>query len=209
MTAVLERPSASSARRRRAPPIEATMTRSLPASDGPVQDASGPCAEARRLSDERCELAGRARAQAVAAEAALRAAQRAYDGHELAASAAASTADTRAVRLAKDEAQERFHAARTSAGTDEALEAAARDWLQDINRINSEAREAAATMARETRGSPDDRCGPGAFVTGCGRRPDRSGDRGGGLPGGPRGGRDVRASRSRRQRRGPVADEPI
>jgi len=146
MTAVLERPSARGETSGAADPgHEAT----LPASDGPPQDPSGPCTEARRLSDERCELAGRARAQAGAAEGGLRAAQRAYDGHELAASAAASTADARAARLAKDEAQQRFHAARTSAGTDEALEAAARDWLQDINRINGEAREAAATWARE------------------------------------------------------------
>ena len=96
MTAVLERPSASGETSPGAadPGHEAT----LPASDGPVQDASGACTEARRLSDERCELASRARAQAVAAEVALRAAQRAYDGHELAASAAALTADVRASR---------------------------------------------------------------------------------------------------------------
>ncbi len=124
VTAVLERPSASG----ETSPGAADRDRETgpPASDGPVQDASGPCAEARRLSDERCELASRARAQAVAAEAA------------------------RAIRAD--------------------LERSSLD--ADVARIGG-------------------------------------GDRRGGLPGGPRGGRDVRASRSRRQRRGPVADELI
>jgi hypothetical protein len=111
--------------------------------------ASGPCAESRRLADERCELASRARAQAGLAEEAHRAAQRAYDQHEAAADAASATADPRSVRRAKDEAQARFRAGRAGATTSEAVEAAARDWLLEINAINGEAREAAMTLSRE------------------------------------------------------------
>ncbi len=110
---------------------------------------SGPCAESRRLADERCELAARARAQAGLAEEAHRAAQRAYDQHEAAADAAAAAADPRAVRRAKDEAQARFRAGRAGATTSEGIEAAARDWLLEINAINGEAREAALTLGRE------------------------------------------------------------
>jgi hypothetical protein len=73
--------------------------------------ATERCAEERRLADERCELATRARTQADAAEDALRLAQRTYDGHEAAALAARSTADPRAVHAAKEAAQGGFRAA--------------------------------------------------------------------------------------------------
>jgi hypothetical protein len=110
---------------------------------------TGPCAESRRLADERCELASRARAQAAAADEAHRAAQRAYDEHEAAAETAAAAADPRAVRRAKDDAQARFRAGRAGARTSEEVEAAARTWLLEINAINAEAREAATTLSRE------------------------------------------------------------
>ncbi len=111
--------------------------------------ATERCAEERRLADERCELATRARTQADAAEDALRLAQRTYDGHEAAALAARSTADPRAVHAAKEAAQGGFRAAVAAATTPEELEAAARDWLTEINRINNEARDATVTAARE------------------------------------------------------------
>ena len=110
---------------------------------------TGPCAESRRLADERCELAVRARAQAAAADEAHRAAQRAYDEHEAAAEAAAAATDPRAVRRAKDDAQARFRTGRASATNSEEVEAAARAWLLDINTINAESREAAARLSRE------------------------------------------------------------
>lgn len=117
----------------------------------PVDGAapSGPCEDARRLADERCQLADRARAQAVAAEETHRAAQRSYDDHEARADQAAVTADPRAIRHAKDEAQARFRSRRGAALTTEEVEAAARDWLAEINRINAESRDAAATLTRE------------------------------------------------------------
>ena len=111
--------------------------------------ATGPCAEARRLADERCELAVRVRAQAVAAEDRHRAAQRAYEEHETAAETAAAAGDPRAVRRAKDDAQAKFRDGHATAMTSDEVEAAARAWLLEINAINAEAREASAILTRE------------------------------------------------------------
>ncbi len=135
----------------------AVLDRTLPQrspggrSDAPSSDtaATDRCAEERRLADERCELATRARAQAVAATDALRLAQRSYDEHEAAAVTAAWRADPRAVHEAKDGAQGGFRSAVATATSSDQLEAAARDWLTEINRINTEAREATTTAARE------------------------------------------------------------
>ena len=110
---------------------------------------AGSCDDERRLADERCELATRARAQATRAEEAIRAAQRAYDEHEARADEAAAAIDPRAVRGAKDEAQARFRAGRGGATTTEGVEAAARVWLVEINQINADARDATATMTHE------------------------------------------------------------
>ncbi len=120
-----------------------------PADHASDDDPIGPCAAPRRLAVERCELASRARERAAAAEAAHRAAQRAYDEHEQTAAAAADQADARAVRRAKDEAQARFRAGHAAATLTEEVEAAARAWLLEINAINNDAREAAAILARE------------------------------------------------------------
>jgi hypothetical protein len=107
------------------------------------------CADERRAVDERCGLAERIRESADVAAEALRDAQRAYDRHVGLADEAAAIADPRAQRAAKDAAQRTFRAARAAAGSRDAVEAAARTWLQDINRINAEAREANVTLARE------------------------------------------------------------
>ncbi len=111
--------------------------------------ATERCAEERRLATERCELATRARAQADAAADALRVAQRSYDAHEAAALEAASRSDPRAIHAAKEAAQGGFRAAVSNATDPDALEAAARDWLTEINRINNDAREAAVVATRE------------------------------------------------------------
>lgn len=124
-----------------------------PAAQGP--GAAGPCGDARRLADERCELATRARAQAVEAEEALRAAQRAYDDHERALAEATAAADPRAVRDRKDQAQARFRAARSVARTQEAIEAAAREWLHEINRINGSSADASSLLQRARAAAPD------------------------------------------------------
>jgi hypothetical protein len=110
---------------------------------------SGPCAEERRLADERCELATRAQARGAAAADALRRAQRAYDTHTAAATAAAEAANPRAVRSLKEGAQRDFRAASRAASSPDAVEAAARRWLQEINRINREGAAASLTADRE------------------------------------------------------------
>jgi hypothetical protein len=127
------------------------------ATDAPAapEAPSGPCGDARRIADERCELATRARAQATAAEEAHRAAQRAYDDHETAMSEAAATADARAVREAKDQAQARFRAGRAGARTAEDIEKAAREWLHEINRINAQTGDAAAILQRAQAAAPE------------------------------------------------------
>lgn len=117
--------------------------------------ADGPCADLRRVADERCELATRSRAQAGTAEEALRTAQRAYDEHEVRVAAGQAAADPRSIRAAKDAAQERFRQGRSAAATTDAVEAAARTWLQDVNAINAEAREANAALARERLAAQD------------------------------------------------------
>jgi len=121
-----------------------------PAAPAADPGSTGPCAEARRLADERCEVAGRARLTAGEAQDTLRTAQRTYDDLIARSEAAAREADPRTVRAAKEAAQHAFRVARASAGTDEAVEAAARDWLLEINRINTTSREAAATVGRDT-----------------------------------------------------------
>ena len=121
----------------------------MTAARDPAPAAPERCAEERRRADERCELATRARAQADAAVAALRSAQRAYDEHEAAAVTASWRADPRAIHEAKDTAQAAFRAAVGASTDSDALETAARDWLNEINRINIEARDAAAKAAAE------------------------------------------------------------
>ena len=121
-----------------------------PASGGDAAAAGAdPCADARHTVDERCALAGRMRQTAGQAADALRDAQRSLDEHVAQAAAAEAIAESRAQRAAKDEAQSTFRTERSRAGSRESVEQAARDWLQEINRINAAAREAAATLVRE------------------------------------------------------------
>ena len=122
-----------------------------PESTSPTIDATATerCTEERRLANERCELATVARARADRAADTLRAAQRAYDAHQAAATGATTRADPLAIRDAKDGAQDGFRAAVTAATSPDELEAAARNWLNEINRINTEAREATVSIARE------------------------------------------------------------
>ncbi len=109
--------------------------------------ADGPCADERRVAEERCAVAVRARDGAAAAADSLRRAQRTYDDHVARAEAAAAAADPRAVRQAKELAQHQFREARNDARTRDDVEAGARAWLAEINRINHDTRE--ATLARD------------------------------------------------------------
>ena len=112
-------------------------------------DLTGPCGEVRQAANERCELAVRARAGVGVADETLRSAQRAYDLHMAKAEAALSETDPAMVRSRKEGAQAAFRDARNRAGSPEAVEAAARDWLGEINRINTVVREASGVAERE------------------------------------------------------------
>ncbi|MFL5775906.1 MAG: hypothetical protein ACJ76W_06490 [Chloroflexota bacterium] len=111
--------------------------------------AGAPCADERRVSDERCAVAALAREGAATAAETLRRAQRSYDDLVSRAEEAAAAADPRAVRSAKEEAQRRFRDARTGAGTRDDVETGAREWLAEINRINHDTREAALAAERD------------------------------------------------------------
>lgn len=129
------------------------------ASAGSIGDPSDACATERRVAAERCGFAVGARSRASDAAEALRAAQRTYDAHIRAADAAASTADPQAVRREKEAAQARFRAAYNGSKSTGDAEAAARDWLVEINDINNTARTEAVTAKRE-------RAAAGAIGTG-------------------------------------------
>lgn len=141
----------------------ATMSRPEAASDGggkgETQTAAsvetnrgdtiaGACDEPRRIADERCQVATRAREGASAAIEALRSTQHAYDEHIKEAETHAATADPRAVREAKEAAQQAFREARSGRQTRDDVETAARDWLTEINRINLATRQASALAER-------------------------------------------------------------
>ncbi len=108
-----------------------------------------PCAAQRAAVDEANAHAARMAPVAEAAQVRLREARRAYDEHAGRRDRAASAADPRAIRAAKDDAQAQFRRSRLAARDRAALEAAASAWLREINRINARTREAAIVMTRE------------------------------------------------------------
>lgn len=118
---------------------------------GPESAAPGldPCAEERRIADERCALADRLREAAQVAADRAKEAQRIYDEHIGRSERAAAVADPRAVRIAKEAAWTDFRQGNAQALSREAVEAAARDWLQEIDRIGRTAQEAELEVARE------------------------------------------------------------
>ena len=116
---------------------------------------AGACDEPRRIADERCQVATRAREGASAAVEALRSTQHAYDEHIKEAETHAATADPRAVREAKEAAQQAFREARSGRQTRDDVETAARDWLTEINRINLATRQASALAERHRLASVD------------------------------------------------------
>jgi hypothetical protein len=120
-----------------------------PGAAAPAAGGDDQCADVARVAEERCNVATLAKSQAEAAQEALRAAQRAYDDHLTRAEQASVAADPRAIRVAKEAAQHAFREARAGANTPEAVEAAARDWLTEINRINKAARDATVVIQRE------------------------------------------------------------
>ncbi len=139
--ATMARPEASSAGGGQARPAEPTVA------DRP-DSIAGACDEPRRIADERCQVATRAREGADAALETLRSSQHAYDEHANEAEAQAATSDPRAVRTAKEAAQQAFREARSTGRTRDDIETAARDWLTEINRINLATRDASSLAER-------------------------------------------------------------
>lgn len=139
-----------------APTAAASVDPATPtAGPGGGPDLADGCFEERRIADERCAVSTRAREGAREAVEALRAAQRAYDDHVGRAEEEATAADPRTVRSAKEAAQQAFRVARAAATTREAIEAAARDWLTEINRINHATREAGVQAERHRAAAAD------------------------------------------------------
>jgi hypothetical protein len=137
------------------PDVRASTEPASPSDPGGGQDLDDGCLEARRIAEERCAVSTRAREGAREAVDALRAAQRAYDDHVGRAEEEAAAADPRTVRSAKEAAQQAFRVARAAAATREAVEAAARDWLTEINRINHATREAGIQAERHRAAAAD------------------------------------------------------
>ena len=165
-------------RRRRAGGATAARQRPREAASGgrglgSAGDPVDACAAERRVAAERCGLAVGARVRATEAADLLRAAQRTYDDHITAADAAAAIADARAVRREKEAAQSRFRAAYNGSKSTEEAEAAARDWLVDINEVNTAARTAAVTAKREKAAATTIGDAARAPDARGGRRPDR------------------------------------
>ena len=106
-------------------------------------DAGATCATERHLVRERCALADAAREQSRRAAEALREAQRAYDELRERVEQAQSQSDPREIRASKDALHRAFRSARSSATSPAQAEAAAREWLTQVNRLNTGARDAA------------------------------------------------------------------
>jgi hypothetical protein len=124
----------------------------LPGGPGAVSAAdlaADPCAAQRTAVDDACSLADRLGALAVASQERLRDARRNYDEHSWRREQAANAADPRAVRAAKDEAQAAFRRARLGAHERTDMEAAAREWLREIDRVNARTREAIRIVSGE------------------------------------------------------------
>ncbi len=140
-------------------PDHSTATSVSSSSGGPVAVAGetgaaagepeGPCGPARAAAHDACALADRMNALAVAAQQRQREAQLAYDEHAGRRERAALADDPRMVRAAKEEAQAAFRRARHAAADRPAIEAAAGEWLREIDRINARTREARRIVERE------------------------------------------------------------
>ena len=115
---------------------------------GPASLATGPCADERRIAAERCDLADRLGEQAAAANHVLREQQRAYDALAARSAQAALLADPREIQSAKEAARLAFRHAHSGARSRDEVETAATDWLNEINRVNQAARDAAADGQR-------------------------------------------------------------
>jgi len=114
-----------------------------------------PCESSRSAAEDACALADRMAALALASQERLREARRAYDEHAGRRERAAAASDPRAVRAAKDDAQAAFRRSRLAAADRASIEAAAREWLREIDRVNARTRQARRVVAREDAAEAD------------------------------------------------------
>ncbi len=147
------------------PPALAPVTASAATGDGspdaltaPDDDVGlanqTPCADQRRRAEERCGLASRLREEAGTARARMLEAQRAYDGHVVRAEGARTAGDPRVLRQAKEVAWDAFRRANADERNPGSVEAAARTWLTEIDRINrSGIADASAGIREQTAAS--------------------------------------------------------
>ena len=136
-------------------PGDPAIASGAPEAATPAYAPDDLCADQRRVADERCAVAARAREGATAALETLRSSQRSYDDLVSRAEAEAAAADPRTVRTAKEAAQQAFRNARAAGRSHDDIEAAARDWLTEINRINVETRDAAAAAEKHRRAAAE------------------------------------------------------
>jgi hypothetical protein len=108
-----------------------------------------PCAKARRIADERCGAARRLRESAATAADEHRRVQREHEVALARIADATARADPDAVRGAKDAAQGAFRRSTSGAASTPEIEDATAVWLDAINAINGQLREARAVLARE------------------------------------------------------------
>jgi hypothetical protein len=107
-----------------------------------AQPDTDPCSATRVLMVERCSVASTAADQAKAAADALREAQRAYDTLRERVERAQADADPRGLAAAKDALHREFRSATRRSRSAEDTEAAAREWLTQINELNVRVRDA-------------------------------------------------------------------
>ena len=129
-----------------------------------------------------------------AAADALRAAQRAYDDHESRADAGRAAADPRAVRDRQGRGPGALPPRPHRRDRPDEVEAAARAWLLEINRINARGARCRGRGHPRARGGAATIAEPRAARARGRRRPDRGRDGRGGLPRRPRGRRRLRGA---------------
>ncbi len=146
---------------------EGSLSDGEPGTGGGGADGSGaaasdarpdadPCGTTRLRMEERCSVASTAADQARQAAEAFRDAQRAYDTLRERVERAQADADPRGLAAAKDALHKEFRAATRRARGAEDTEAAAREWLTQINELNVRVRDAqrlAEAGAAELRGA--------------------------------------------------------
>lgn len=114
--------------------------------DDPIPDTGSA---ARRLVEIRCGFAEMARREADSAQARVVEAWAVYDRQTAAVTRAQAEIDLAGVRASKEEAHRTFRAAISSAQSRGRVEAAAANWLAEINRVNGGYRLAQARVQRE------------------------------------------------------------